>query len=141
MPSKIQLSEASREMECDCFSKVLLKHSMADGRDCWLTWKSDFSKRELLLHVDFLSPGLLVDFLEGLLRMDERFGAALILDLVKMSKSFSIRVIVNNEGRQVSYKLNAYRRGIPNETTGRTEIELLPLSGLSLGSCVGKNEV
>lgn len=127
------MRKASPERECDGFSKVLLKHTMADGRDCWLTWKSDFSKMELLLHVDFLSPALLVDFLEGLPRRDERFGAAFNLDLVKMSKSFNIRVIVTNEGRQVSYKLNAYRRGLPNETTGRTEIDLLPLSGLSLG--------
>lgn len=137
MPFKNPKRERSQGKECDGVRKILLKHMMADGRDCWLAWTTDFSKRELLLHVDFLSPALLVDFLENLPRIDKRFGSVRNLDLVKMSKSFNIKVIVTNEGHEVPYKLNAYRRMVLNKIADQTQIDLQPLSGLSQGGCVG----
>ncbi len=112
----------------DGFSRVLLKHMMADGRDCWLSWKADFSHMEILLHVDFLSPALLVHFLESLPRKDERFAKAGIQDLVEMSKRFYIKVIETTECREVWYKLCAYHWSMPHKTSGRTEIDLLPLA-------------
>ncbi len=123
------MQEITQGSGYDGFSRVLLKHMMADARDCMLAWKANFSDMEIVLRVDFISPALLVDFLQSLLRkeVDERFSKAGVADVVDMSKRFNIKLCVTSESRDTWYRLSAYRPLAPLGSSARTEIELLPL--------------
>lgn len=107
--------------------RVLVKHMMADARDCWVAWKADFSRMEITLHVDFISPALLTDFLMALSRYDERFVKTELTEVVQISNRFNIKVIVATAAGEFLYKLRAYRLIMPRDKSGRPEIELLPV--------------
>ncbi len=108
--------------------RILVKHMMADARDCWIAWKADFSRMEITLLVDLISPALLTDFLMALPRYDECFVKTELTEVVQISNRFNIKVIVATEAGEVQYKLRAYRLIMPRDKSGRPEIELLPLA-------------
>ncbi len=121
------MQEVNQDNEHDCFSRILLKHSMADARDCLLAWKADFARMKITLQVDFISPALITDFLMALPRCDERFVKIGITEVIQISMRFNITLIVATEAGETRYQLRVYRLILPRDRSGRPEIELLPL--------------
>lgn len=104
--------------------KIMLKHSMADARDCLLEWRADFGSMELLLYVLFISPALLLDFLATLHGRDERFDKTGITSAIQISSRFNIKLCVAHGEDEAWYKLRVYKLESHNEKFDRLEIEL-----------------
>lgn len=87
-------------------SKAIVKHSMSEARDCTIEWKADFARMEILLYVSFISPVLLLDFLNGMARRDERFKKVGIVDVLQISSRFNIKLCVAHGDDDVWYAIS-----------------------------------
>jgi len=110
-------------------NKVIIKHSMSEARDCSIEWKADFARMEILIYVSFISPALLLDFLMGMKRRDERFQKTGIVDALQISSLFNIKLCVAHDDGEVWYKLRVYKLCTLNEKLDRLEIELTAIPG------------
>ncbi len=115
-------------MEFEGYNKILLKHMLADARNCKLAWKADFTRMEIDLQVDVISPLLLVDFIEYLPRCDERFLQTGLTDAVEITRRFNVTLNVHAKDGKASYRLHAYRSPMPGRDPRQVEIELLPIA-------------
>jgi hypothetical protein len=106
--------------------RILLKHSMSDGRDCALEWTVDFSKMMILLYAPFISPSLLLDFIYRLPHLDERFTQTEITNPIQIASRFQIRLNVTHGESCVWYALNVFKLQTHSEKLDRLEIELIP---------------
>lgn len=109
-------------MTCD-FRKTIFKHGEGNGRDCPIEWETDFSKMEIQLRSEFISPALLIDCLRHIARADERFQIAGITDPIQISNRFNISLQI---GGEMYFKLRVYQLKTGNEKLDRPEIELIP---------------
>lgn len=103
---------------------VLMKQMLSDRRDCRITWGVDFASMDLLVHVDFISPALLIQFLARLSHDDERFHKTGIIDVVQICHRFTVKVYVSHGEKEVCYRLKAYRPDMPGYSRADIEIEL-----------------
>lgn len=99
---------------------VTMKHTMADARDCRIDWDVDFEKMEMIMHVGFISPALLLDFLSSRHHHDDRFKKADIVGPVEICKSFNVCIELPTGTR---FKLRSYQSPIGKQP----EIELFEL--------------
>lgn len=67
---------------------------MTDAHDCELRCDADFGKMVLSLHVNLISPSLLLDFLWMLPHKDERFTKAGIIDPLQITRRFHTRLVL-----------------------------------------------
>lgn len=105
-------------------SKAIVKHSMSEARDCTIEWKADFARMEILLYVSFISPVLLLDFLSGMARRDERFQKVGIVDALQISSRFNIKLCVAHGDDEIWYAIRVYKLRMLNEKFDRLEIEM-----------------
>lgn len=82
-----------------------MKHMMTDARDCLIKWDANFGKMIITLYVDFLSPALLVGFLESLHERDDRFAKTEIVGAFHICKRFDVRL----ELPSTAFEVRAYR--------------------------------
>lgn len=87
-------------------NKVIVKHSGTDAKDCLLNWNADFAKMILTLSVDFISPWLLVSFLEHLHLSDERFEKTKIIGAITITSRFATRIILPSG---TEFRVRAYQ--------------------------------
>ena len=106
--------------------RILLKHSMSDGRDCALEWGVDFSKMQIQLYAPFISPSLLLDFICRLPHLDERFTQTEITNPIQIAARFQIRLNVSHGDSSVWFSLNVFKLQTHSEKLDRLEIELIP---------------
>ncbi len=104
--------------------EILIKDMVGAHRDCPVRWRADFAQMEIDLHVGFIVPSVLISFLEGLPRYDERFLKTGITGVVRICGHFRVSVWVAYGDTEVRYRLTA--RQPEAEIGGRTgpEIEL-----------------
>lgn len=101
---------------------IYLKHMGTDARDCQCEWEIDFGKMTLLLKVDFLSPSLLLGFINGMHRYEENLSTVGITGAIAITSRFKTKIDVNG----VTYQIRAYKPGL-SQYGGQVELELIPI--------------
>lgn len=109
--------------------EVRMKRMMSDRRDCVIKWQADFSTMVLSLHVDFLAPALLVDFLARLPHSDDRFQRTGITDVIQICDRFTVVVRVMHGKKESCYRLRLYRPEMTNDPRAQLEAEFTPMDG------------
>lgn len=108
----------------DVFRKTLFKHSSSEARDCQIEWLVDFGTMMIKLKADFISPALILDCLQHISRVDERFDLAGIKTPINIGSRFNIQLQV---GKEMHFKVNVYQLRTGSDRLDRSEIELIPL--------------
>jgi hypothetical protein len=93
--------------------RIRLKHTMTDANDCELLWDVDFAKMILTMRANFISPYLLLSFLNGLHHCDDRFGKTKIISAVQITNRFDVRLELPSGA---IFKLHAYQPFSISET-------------------------
>ncbi len=105
--------------------EILVKDMVGAHRDCPIKWRVDFARMEVELHVSFIVPSVLISFVEGLPRYDERFLKTGITGIVRICNHFRVSVwVAHGKDKEVRYCMKAYQPEVL--IGGRTgpEIEL-----------------
>ena len=120
---------SSTKMTADAQSEplktLLMKQMEPDRRDRRISWRADFVRMELPIHVDFICPATLVQFLARLHLQDERFQKAGIIDVIHICSRFTVKLYVAHGDGEVCYRLRAYRPFTPRHSA-EVELEFTP---------------
>lgn len=84
---------------------IYMKHHCTDAKDCGISCNADFGKMTMTLCVDFISPYLLLCFLETLHNQMESFAKTEIIGAIKITKRFDVRLELPSG---TAFRLRAY---------------------------------
>jgi hypothetical protein len=106
----------------EMMNKMIMKHMFTRAKDCEIDYELDFAKKTLELRSDFISPALLVSFLSGMHRRDDRLIEIGVEGAIEITSRLATTLCVDG----VKYRLRAYEASaVINKPT--IEIELFPI--------------
>ncbi len=100
-----------------------MKQMLPDRRDCRINWAADFTTMQLPIHVDFIAPEVLIQFLARLPHDDDRFPKADMTDVVHICNRFAVKLYVAYGDKEVCFRVNAYRPDLPGYSRAAVELE------------------
>lgn len=103
-----------------------MPHSLTDAHDLRIVWYADFAKMTLTMKCDFISPRLIIDFLEYLHEHDETFVKIGIIGAIEITKRFKVRLDLPRSN--ILFDVHAYRLfSLKENAVPDQELELLPV--------------
>lgn len=102
---------------------VLMKHSFCDARDCLIEYELDFSNMLLSLHADFISPVLMMEFLERLHVFDERLERVKIIGAQAIGKRFNVTL----DAGGARWQVRVYDAGVGEQS--KMALDFHPMNG------------
>jgi hypothetical protein len=120
---------------------ILWKHSSTDAKDCDIRCNADFGEMTMTLYVDFISPYLLLSFLERLHDQMESFAKTEIIGAINITKRFDVRLELPGG---TAFRLRAYHPFTMVKTQPKQiEFEFfeLPKSNEDAPTARGENEI